>query len=79
MSNKCLNFCFSFTKNDDLLMRLHSLYRRSPKKGRELKDIGEALEELVVKPARSQGRDETITGVMINRDKIRFWDKIPDS
>lgn len=55
MSHKCLIFCFSLTKIDDLLMKLYSLYHRSPKKWRELKAIGEELEEHVVKPARSQG------------------------
>lgn len=56
--NKCFHlFCFVlfFTKIDELLMRLYSLYRRSPQKWRELRAIREALEELVVKPACSQG------------------------
>lgn len=45
MSHICLIFCSSLTKIDDLLMRLYSLYHRSPKKWRELKAIAEELEE----------------------------------
>ncbi|KAI9523081.1 hypothetical protein NQZ68_031170 [Dissostichus eleginoides] len=40
---------------DELLMRLYSLYHRSSKKWKELKAIGEALEEHVMKPSRSHG------------------------
>lgn len=36
-------------------MRIYSLYRRSSKKWKELKALGETLEEHVVKPTRSQG------------------------
>ncbi|KAJ8007575.1 hypothetical protein DPEC_G00095460 [Dallia pectoralis] len=42
-------------KIDELLMRIYSLYRRSIKKWKELKALGETLEEHVVKPTRSQG------------------------
>ncbi|KAI4830086.1 hypothetical protein KUCAC02_001739 [Chaenocephalus aceratus] len=54
----CLKDAFKetyFTQIDDLLTRLYSLYRRSAKKWRELKDLGEALEEHVLKPRRAQG------------------------
>ncbi|KAK5922882.1 hypothetical protein CgunFtcFv8_020110 [Champsocephalus gunnari] len=54
----CLKGAFKdsyFTQIDELLMRLYSLYSRSGKKWKELKAIGEALEEHVMKPSRSQG------------------------
>ncbi|KAK1884018.1 E3 SUMO-protein ligase KIAA1586, partial [Dissostichus eleginoides] len=54
----CLKDAFKetyFTQIDDLLTRLYSLYRRSAKKWRQLKDLGEALEEHVLKPTRAQG------------------------
>ncbi|KAK1903842.1 Zinc finger protein 862 [Dissostichus eleginoides] len=55
----CLKDAFKetyFIQIDDLLTRLYSLYRRSAKKWRQLKDLGEALEEHVLKPTRAQGK-----------------------
>ncbi|KAK1887628.1 E3 SUMO-protein ligase KIAA1586 [Dissostichus eleginoides] len=67
----CLKDAFKetyFTQIDDLLTRLYSLYRRSAKKWRQLKDLGEALEE--------HGADEP------GQDKVKlkaYWRQLTSS
>ena len=44
-----------FSEIDTMLLKLYHLYKKSPKRLRELKEFGEIFEEVVPKPSRLSG------------------------